>query len=122
MVTERRPGRIPKDVLEDLEAVRRCVHAEVLDIPTLRHVAMETNKPALVLWIDKHAQEYGRGRSRRRILSRELLLSRVWDENLGVAPNVAEVYIAYLRKKVDAPGEPKLIRTVRGVGYVLKEA
>ncbi len=97
--------RIPKDVLEDLEAVRRCVHAEVLDIPTLRHVAMETNKPALVLW---------------------LLLSRVWDENFGVTPNVAEVYIAYLRKKVDAPGEPpgepKLIRTVRGAGYVLKEA
>ena len=122
MVTERRPGRIPKDVLEDLEAVRRCVHAEVLDIPTLRHVAMETNKPALVLWIDKHAQEYGRGCSRRRVLSRELLLSRVWDENFGVTPNVAEVYIAYLRKKVDAPGEPKLIRTVRGVGYVPKEA
>jgi hypothetical protein len=114
--------RIPKDVLEDLEAVRRYVHAEVLDIPTLRYVAMETNKPALVLWIDKHAQEYGRGRSRRRILPRELLLSRVWDENFGVTPNVAEVYIAYLRKKVDAPGEPKLIRTVRGAGYVLKEA
>ncbi len=61
MVTERRPVRIPKDVLEDLEAVRRYVHAEVLDIPTLRYVGMETNKPALVLWIDKHPQEYGRG-------------------------------------------------------------
>jgi hypothetical protein len=56
VVTVRRPGRIPKDVLEALEAVRRYVHAEVLDIPTLRHVAMETNKPALVLWIDKHAR------------------------------------------------------------------
>ena len=61
MVTEQGPVRIPKDVLEDLEAVRRYVHAEVLDIPTLRHVAMETGKPTLVVWIDKHPQEYGRG-------------------------------------------------------------
>ena len=39
-----------------------------------------------------------------------------WDQNFGVTANVAEVYIAYLRKKVDAPGESKLIRTVRGRG------
>ena len=76
--------------------------------------------------IDLTAREYAllefMARHPRRVLSRELLLSRVWDENFGVTPNVAEVYIAYLRKKVDAPGEPKLIHTVRGVGYVLKEA
>jgi DNA-binding response OmpR family regulator len=39
-----------------------------------------------------------------------------WDQNFGVTANVAEVYIAYLRKKVDASGEPKLVRTVRGRG------
>jgi DNA-binding response OmpR family regulator len=76
--------------------------------------------------IDLTAREYEllefMARNPRRILSRELLLSRVWDENFDVTPNVAEVYIAYLRKKVDAPGEPKLIRTVRGAGYTLKEA
>jgi hypothetical protein len=55
------PVRIPKDVLEELESVRRYARVEVLDIPTLRSVAMETSKPALVLWIDKHTQEYGRG-------------------------------------------------------------
>ena len=53
--------RIPREVLEDLEAVRRYTRTEVLDIPTIRHVAMERGKPALVLWIDKHAQEYGQG-------------------------------------------------------------
>ncbi len=61
MVTEQGPVRIPKDVLDDLEAVRRYTRAEVLDIPTVRYVAMETGKPALVVWIDKHPQEYGRG-------------------------------------------------------------
>jgi hypothetical protein len=53
--------RIPRDVLEELEAVRRYTRAEVLDIPTIRHVAMETHKPALVVWINKHEQEYGLG-------------------------------------------------------------
>jgi len=55
------PVRIPKEVLEELESVRRYTSAEVLDIPTLRHVAMEAEKPALVVWIDEHEQEYGRG-------------------------------------------------------------
>ena len=57
----------------------------------------------------------------RRVLSREVLLSRVWREESGVTPNAVEVYVGYLRKKVDAPDEPKLIHTVRGSGYVLKE-
>jgi hypothetical protein len=55
------PVRIPRDVLEELESVRRYTRAEVLDIPTVRHVAMERGKPALVVWIDKHEQEYGQG-------------------------------------------------------------
>ena len=41
--------------------MRRYTRAEVLDIPTVRHVAMERGKPALVVWIDKHEQEYGQG-------------------------------------------------------------
>ena len=60
-VSGQEPVRIPKEVLEELESVRRYTRAEVLDIPTIRHVAMETAKPALVVWIDKHEQEYGLG-------------------------------------------------------------
>jgi hypothetical protein len=60
-MSEQEPVRIPKKVLEGLQSVRRYTRAEVLDIPTIRHVAMETHKPALVVWIDKHEQEYGRG-------------------------------------------------------------
>jgi hypothetical protein len=60
-MSEQEPVRIPKEVLEELESVRRYTRAEVLDIPTIRHVAMETHKPALVVWIDKHEQEYGLG-------------------------------------------------------------
>jgi hypothetical protein len=60
-MSEQVPVRIPRKVFEDLESVRRYTRAEVLDIPTVRHVAMETAKPALVVWIDKHEQEYGQG-------------------------------------------------------------
>jgi hypothetical protein len=60
-MSEQEPVRIPKKVLEELESVRRYTRAEVLDIPTIRQVAMETHKPALVVWIDEHEQEYGWG-------------------------------------------------------------
>ncbi len=60
-MSEQQPVRIPRDVLEELESVRRYTRAEVLDIPTIRHVAMERGKRALVVWIDKHEQEYGQG-------------------------------------------------------------
>lgn len=57
----------------------------------------------------------------RRVLSRDFLLGRVWDQEYGIPTNVVDVYIGYLRRKVDAEGEPKLIHTVRGAGYALKE-
>jgi DNA-binding response OmpR family regulator len=60
-------------------------------------------------------------RNPRRVLSRDLLLSRVWDEEFGLTTNLVDVYVGYLRKKVDAPGEEKLIHTVRGAGYALRE-
>jgi DNA-binding response OmpR family regulator len=58
-------------------------------------------------------------RNPRRVLSRGLLLSRVWGQDAGVETNVVDVYVGYLRKKLEATGEP-LIRTVRGAGYALK--
>jgi len=57
-VSEQEPVRILKRVLEELESVRRYTRADVLDIPTVRHVAMERGKPALVAWIDEHEREY----------------------------------------------------------------
>ena len=60
-MSEQEPVRITREVLEQLESVRRYTRAKVLDIQTIRHVAMERGKPALVAWIDKHEQEYGQG-------------------------------------------------------------
>jgi DNA-binding response OmpR family regulator len=75
--------------------------------------------------IDLTAREYDLleylARNARRVLSRDLILDRVWRETPEADPNVVDVYIGYLRKKIDLPGEPRLIQTVRGVGFTLRD-
>jgi DNA-binding response OmpR family regulator len=57
-----------------------------------------------------------------RVLSRMVLLENAWDISFNLGTNVVDVYINYLRKKIDADFEPKLIHTIVGMGYILKEA
>ncbi len=121
----------PFDMEELLARLRALVRRaegdeEILRVANLeintatREVRRGTRKVALT------AREYEllrfMAQNPRRVLSRGLLLSRVWGygSNVGTA-NVVEVYMAYLRKKVDAPQEPRLIHTIRGAGYALRE-
>ena len=55
-----------------------------------------------------------------RVLTRTMIAEHVWDYDFDPMTNVIDVYVNYLRKKIEAGGEPKLIHTVRGVGYVMK--
>jgi heavy metal response regulator len=55
-----------------------------------------------------------------RVLSRALIAQHVWGVDFDTFTNVIDVYVNYLRKKIDADFEPKLLHTVRGVGYVMK--
>lgn len=57
----------------------------------------------------------------RQVLTRDMLMEKVWGFDYSGESNVLEVYIGYLRQKLEAGGEPRVIQTVRGVGYVLKE-
>jgi two-component system response regulator MprA len=57
----------------------------------------------------------------RQVLERGQILTEVWGYDFGGDDNVLEIYIGYLRKKLEAAGRPRLIHTVRGVGYVLRE-
>lgn len=61
-------------------------------------------------------------RNKGKVLSRLDLLESAWDINFNLGTNVVDVYINYLRKKLDSNFEPKLIHTVIGMGYILKEA
>ena len=54
------------------------------------------------------------------VLSRGVIMDRVWGYELEPASNSLEVFVGYLRRKTEANGEPRLIHTVRGVGYVLR--
>ena len=78
-----------------------------------RHFALSPKEFDLLAYLLKYP---------RQVLPRERILLDIWGYNFGGDGNVLEVYVRYLRSKTEAGGEPRLIHTVRGVGYVLREA
>ncbi len=60
-------------------------------------------------------------RNPRQVLTRDVIFDRVWGYDFGGESNIIEVYVRYLRQKTESQNEPRLIHTVRGVGYVLRE-
>jgi two-component system response regulator MprA len=56
------------------------------------------------------------------VLTRDMILERVWGWGFAGSTNIVDVYVGYLRNKLDVDGRPNLIQTVRGVGYVLRES
>ena len=61
-------------------------------------------------------------RNPRQVLTRDILYERIWGFDFSGESNIIEVYMRYLRTKLEAGGEPRLLHTIRGVGYVLREA
>ena len=61
-------------------------------------------------------------RNPRQVLTRSIIFERVWGYDFGPTSNSLDVYIGYLRRKTEEGGSPRLIHTVRGVGYALREA
>ena len=59
--------------------------------------------------------------SQGKVLSRDVIFDKVWGYDFGPESNSLDVYIGYLRRKLEANGEPRIIHTVRGVGYVMRE-
>lgn len=59
-------------------------------------------------------------RNPKRVLTREVIFDRVWGYDFGPESNSLEVYVGYLRRKIEVGNEPRLIHTVRGVGYVMR--
>ena len=100
---------------ESLDAVLRADDL-VLDLGTRRAhrgdraIELTTKEFAVLETLMRHAG---------RVLTRERISQHAWDENYDPLSNVIDVYVARLRKKIDAPGETPLIATVRGAGYRL---
>lgn len=77
-----------------------------------REITLSTTEFELLQYFLRHP---------RRVLSREAILNAVWGPDFERPTNVVEVYIGYLRSKLEGDGEPRMIHTVRGAGYVLRE-
>jgi len=119
----------PFDV-EELMARLRALFRRVEGDELLRVADLEVNTSTRQVQrgerqIELTAREYDllefMARNARRVLPRDLILVRVWEHTPDVDTNVVDVYIGYLRKKIDAPGAARLIHTVRGVGFALRE-
>ncbi len=91
-----------------------------LSLDTGTHRAMRDSRA-----IDLTAKEYELlelfMRNPRQVLTREVIFDRVWGYDFGGESNIIEVYVRYLRQKTEQENESRLIHTVRGVGYVLRE-
>ena len=74
-------------------------------------VALTAREFALLEYLARHAGE---------AVTRASLLDHVWDENFEGSTNIVDVYVGYLRKKLEQPFDRRLIRTIRGVGYALE--
>jgi heavy metal response regulator len=77
-----------------------------------RNIELTAKEFALLEYLARHAGE---------VVTRTMIAEHVWDMNFDSFSNVIDVYIRYLRRKIDEPFEPKLIHTRRGVGYLLTD-
>lgn len=120
----------PFSFQELLARVRALLRRRTEAEPTLLQVADLTLDPARRLVRRGHAKielstkefallDYFM-RHPGRVLTRTMIAEHVWDYDFDTMTNVIDVYVNYLRKKIDADREPKLIHTVRGVGYVMQ--
>ena len=78
-----------------------------------RHIALSRTEFHLLALFLEHP---------RQVLTRGQIFERVWGYDFGTGSNALGVYVGYLRRKTEAGGEPRLLHTVRGVGYVLRES
>jgi len=112
-----------------LNALYRRAHQDVEKIDTITISDLEINGRAktvkregesIVLTAKEFKLLYYLAKNKGNIVSRDQILDNVWDINFDMNTNVVDVYITYLRKKIDKPFATKLIHTIKGLGYVIK--
>lgn len=116
------------ELLARVRALLRRTKPEGPEVLTFSDLSLDTGTH--LAWRGEHqieltAKEYDLLelflRHPRQVLTRDVIYDRVWGYDFGGESNIIEVYVRYLRQKVEAGGKPRLLHTVRGVGYVLRE-
>jgi two-component system response regulator MprA len=117
------------ELLARLRALLRRAHPETTDVLSFSDLRLDTGTHLAFRGerqIDLTAKEYELLelflRNPRQVLTREVIFDRVWGYDFGGESNIIEVYVRYLRQKTEANGEARLLHTVRGVGYVLRDS
>ncbi|HSB89409.1 MAG TPA: response regulator transcription factor [Anaerolineales bacterium] len=117
------------ELLARLRALLRRAHPETTDVLSFSDLRLDTGTHQAFRGerqIDLTAKEYELLelflRNPRQVLTREVIFDRVWGYDFGGESNIIEVYVRYLRQKTEANGEARLLFTVRGVGYVLRDS
>lgn len=107
--------------------LRRRARGDQSDVLRYGPITMDTSAHTVYIGerrVDLTAKEYELFelfmRHPQQVLTREIIYDRVWGYDFGGESNIIEVYVRYLRQKLEAGGEPRLIHTVRGVGYILR--
>jgi DNA-binding response OmpR family regulator len=112
-----------------VNALNRRAHLETEKIDTIIISDLEINGKAktvkrdgesIILTAKEFKLLYYLAKNSGRIVSRDQILDNVWDINFDMNTNVVDVYINYLRKKIDKPFKTKLIQTMKGLGYVIQ--
>ena len=120
----------PAELLARIRALLRRVEAGADDEKLLTYDDLRLDPVSHKVWrsgneIDLTAKEYGLleylVRNPNKVLSRAMIAEHVWDYAFDSFTNIIDVYVNYLRKKVDKEYSTKLIHTVRGQGYILRE-
>jgi DNA-binding response OmpR family regulator len=91
-----------------------------LELDTVTHRA-KRNGQVIELTAKEYALLEYFLRNKDRVLSRTVISEHIWDYNFDTGTNIIDVYVNHLRNKIDGISDVKLIHTVRGVGYVMKE-
>ena len=102
------------------ENLTKNIIIDNLIIDTISHKVKRDNDEIFLTTNEYSVLEY-LARNKDKILTRDEIEEHVWDFRFGDTSNIVDVYIRYLRKKIDQEYRPKLIKTVRGKGYTLKE-
>jgi two-component system, OmpR family, response regulator MprA len=117
------------ELLARIRALLRRSHPEAADALAFDNLRLDTGTHQAFRGerlVELTAKEYELlvlfMRNPRQVLTREVIFDRVWGYDFGGESNIIEVYVRYLRQKTEAGGESRLIHTVRGVGYVMREA
>jgi len=126
-----KPFALPELLARLRALLRRVVPEDSLEDETLTFSDLSMNTSTREVTRGSRSMELTRTeftllemflRRPRRVLDRSFILEEVWGYDFPTTANSLEVYVGYLRRKTEADEEPRLLHTVRGVGYVLKES